>query len=222
MGAGPSRKVEGIASASKGGKPLPSSHPFLGWPFCSPSFNRVTSTGFGRVALLALLRKNFSRGTDLRHNLKLAIAVKFGTQLAFARAVGIHPIAINKICQGWKEPTAVERERIATALKADSAWLFSSVTRIPSSEVTPTGSPAEMTTKSQTRSTFDDTLSHSTNAGQGKESPMHAQTTSRQSICKRKIPRSRWGPQLASITPSRTPFSATNAKLAGRGRGAGA
>ena len=140
-----------------------------------PSFNRVTSPGFGRVALLALLRKKFSRGTDLRHNLKLAIAVKFGTQLAFARAVGIHPIAINKICQGWKEPTAVERERIVTALKADSAWLFSSVTRIPCSEVTATGSPAEMTTKSQTRTTFDDTLPHATNAGQGKESPMHAQ-----------------------------------------------
>lgn len=74
-----------------------------------------------------------------RLNLKMAIAAKFRTQLAFARKIGMHPIALNKICGGWNEPTPVERRRIAEALEADEGWLFSSIPRIPS----PATDPAE-------------------------------------------------------------------------------
>jgi len=68
----------------------------------------------------------------MRMNLKAAIEVRFGSQLAFARAVGLHPVKINRLCGGWIEPTPTERERIADALGADATWLFSTVMRIPS------------------------------------------------------------------------------------------
>lgn len=69
----------------------------------------------------------------MRHNLKAAIRMRFRTQLACARAVGLHPIRLNRLCCGWIDPTDVERERLADALKADSAWLFSTVMFIPAS-----------------------------------------------------------------------------------------
>lgn len=75
----------------------------------------------------------------MRLNLKMAIAARFKTQLAFAREVGLHSIALSKIVNGWREPTPVERRRIAEALDADEGWLFSSVSRIPS----PATDPAE-------------------------------------------------------------------------------
>jgi transcriptional regulator with XRE-family HTH domain len=62
----------------------------------------------------------------------MAIAAKFRTQLAFARALPMHPVSLNKICNGWNEPTPLERQRIAEALGADADWLFSSISRIPS------------------------------------------------------------------------------------------
>jgi hypothetical protein len=67
----------------------------------------------------------------MRANLKAAIGLRFGSQIAFARAVGLHSIKINRLCNGWVEPTPTERERIAAALNADPAWLFCTVTRIP-------------------------------------------------------------------------------------------
>ena len=67
----------------------------------------------------------------MRANLKAAIGLRFGSQIAFARAVGLHSIKINRLCNGWVEPTPTERERIASALNADPAWLFCTVTRIP-------------------------------------------------------------------------------------------
>lgn len=60
----------------------------------------------------------------MRANLKAAIDVRFGTQLAFAREVGLHPVRVNRLCRGWIEPTAVERQRIAEVLRADADWLF--------------------------------------------------------------------------------------------------
>jgi hypothetical protein len=60
----------------------------------------------------------------MRANLKAAIDVRYGSQLAFARAVGLHSVRVNRLCRGWVEPTPVERERIAEALRADSDWLF--------------------------------------------------------------------------------------------------
>jgi len=70
----------------------------------------------------------------MRMNLKAAIDLRFGSQLAFARAVGLHAVKINRFCNGWIEPSLAERERIAAALDADPGWLFSTVTRIPAPE----------------------------------------------------------------------------------------
>jgi hypothetical protein len=67
----------------------------------------------------------------MRHNLRIAIERKFHTQLACARAVGIHPVRMNRICCGWVDPTPIERDRIVAALDADPAWLFTTVTHIP-------------------------------------------------------------------------------------------
>jgi hypothetical protein len=75
--------------------------------------------------------KKFSNGDAMRMNLKAAIDVRFGSQIAFARAVSLHPVKINRLCNGWIEPTPIERVRIAATLKADAEWLFSTVTRIP-------------------------------------------------------------------------------------------
>jgi hypothetical protein len=70
----------------------------------------------------------------MRANLKAAIDVRFGSQLAFAREVGLHSVRVNRLCCGWVEPTPMERERIAEALRADSDWLFA-VLLIPAPRV---------------------------------------------------------------------------------------
>jgi hypothetical protein len=82
------------------------------------------------VALLGLYLKKFSEDT-MRHNLRTAIRIKFGTQLACGHSAGIHPIKLNRLCCGWAEPTSVERERLAVSLQADPDWLFSTHVRIP-------------------------------------------------------------------------------------------
>jgi hypothetical protein len=74
--------------------------------------------------------KKLSTEGIVRANLKAAIGVGFGSQLAFARAVGLHSVKVSRLCRGWIEPTPVERERIAEALRADADWLFA-VVRIP-------------------------------------------------------------------------------------------
>jgi len=66
----------------------------------------------------------------VRMNLVAAIEARFGSQIAFARAIGLHPVKLNRLCRGWLEPTRVERDRIATALDIEPDWLFS-VFRIP-------------------------------------------------------------------------------------------
>ena len=73
----------------------------------------------------------------MRANLKAAIGLRFGSQLAFARAVGLHPVRVNRLCKGWVEPTLIERERISKLLAADSDWLFA-VFRIPTKKTAPT------------------------------------------------------------------------------------
>lgn len=60
----------------------------------------------------------------MRANLKAAIDARYGSQLAFARALGLHSVRVNRLCRGWVEPTAAERERITEALRADADWLF--------------------------------------------------------------------------------------------------
>lgn len=64
----------------------------------------------------------------MRANLAAAIDVRFGSQLAFARAVGLHPVRVNRLCRGWVEPTAAERTRIAETLHADVDWVFALLT----------------------------------------------------------------------------------------------
>lgn len=70
----------------------------------------------------------------MRANLKAAIDVRFGSQLAFARAVGLHSVHVNRLCRGWIEPSAGERKRLAEALRADPVWLFA-VFLIPAPQV---------------------------------------------------------------------------------------
>jgi len=83
-----------------------------------------------RAAFLLLFSEEiFSEGT-LRANLEAAIKARFGSQIAFARAVGLHSVRVNRLCRGWIEPTPQERERIAETLRADSDWLFAAL-RIP-------------------------------------------------------------------------------------------
>lgn len=67
----------------------------------------------------------------MRHNLRAAIAERFGSQLRCAEKTDIHFTRLNRIVRGWIEPSLIERERLASALGADPAWLFSTVTRIP-------------------------------------------------------------------------------------------
>ena len=72
----------------------------------------------------------------MKMNLVAAIEVRFGSQIAFARAVGLHPVRINRLCRGWIEPTRTERERIAEALETDADWLFAGF-RIPARKSAP-------------------------------------------------------------------------------------
>ena len=66
----------------------------------------------------------------MKMNLVATIEARLGSQLAFARAVELQPVRLNRRCRGWLEPTCAERDRIADALGADTDWLFSAL-RIP-------------------------------------------------------------------------------------------
>lgn len=68
----------------------------------------------------------------MRHNLRMVIDERFGTQISCARAVGIHYVRLNRICRGSVEPTETERKCLSVALSADPVWLFSGAMRIPS------------------------------------------------------------------------------------------
>jgi len=61
----------------------------------------------------------------VRANLKAAIEVRFGSQIAFSREIGLHPVRVNRLCNGWAEPTSDERAKMTKALRADADWLFS-------------------------------------------------------------------------------------------------
>jgi hypothetical protein len=71
----------------------------------------------------------------MRANLKAAIETRFGSQIAFARASGLHPVKVSRLCRGWAEPTEMERAQISKTLRADVEWLFA-VLRIPSPRAT--------------------------------------------------------------------------------------
>ena len=69
------------------------------------------------------------------HNLRSAIIERYRTQLAFAAAVGISPTRLNRIINGWLEPTPVERARLAELLGVEIEWVFSKGLRAPRPEV---------------------------------------------------------------------------------------
>jgi transcriptional regulator with XRE-family HTH domain len=64
-------------------------------------------------------------------NLKTTIAVRRLTQVDLALQLRIAPTALSEIIHGRRQADPSLRARIAEALRADEAWLFSSVTRIP-------------------------------------------------------------------------------------------
>jgi hypothetical protein len=74
--------------------------------------------------------KKLSTEGCVRANLKAAIEIRFGSQIAFARAANLHSVKVSRLCRGWIEPTPLERERIAETLGTDADWLFA-VVRIP-------------------------------------------------------------------------------------------
>lgn len=67
-------------------------------------------------------------------NLKSTIAARRMTQADLALRLKIAPTALSEIIHSRRQADPSLRARIAEALCADEAWLFSSVTRIPKRE----------------------------------------------------------------------------------------
>lgn len=57
-------------------------------------------------------------------NLKLQIFRRGSRQNELARAVGIDETVLSKIINGYRAPTATQRQILASYLEADEAWLF--------------------------------------------------------------------------------------------------
>jgi len=64
-------------------------------------------------------------------NLKMTIVARQLTQVDFAIQLKVAPTVLSEIIRGRRQADASLRARIADALRADEAWLFSSVTHIP-------------------------------------------------------------------------------------------
>ena len=73
----------------------------------------------------------------MRTNLKSAIEVKFGSQIAFSKKVCIHHVRLSKIVRGWIDPTPIERDRIIELLNVSPDFLFKTFT-IPTGHAGPT------------------------------------------------------------------------------------
>lgn len=65
-------------------------------------------------------------------NLKSAIAARGWTQVDFAISLKIPPTVVSEIIHERRRADVSLRTRIAEALQAEEAWLFSYVVRIPS------------------------------------------------------------------------------------------
>jgi len=65
------------------------------------------------------------------NNLKAALAARQMRQVELALSLRISPSTLSEIICGHRLADASLRTRIAEALRADEAWLFSKVTRIP-------------------------------------------------------------------------------------------
>ena len=48
------------------------------------------------------------------HNLRAAITECFGTQLRYAKAADIHAVKLNRVVNGWAQPTTEEHEGLIT------------------------------------------------------------------------------------------------------------
>jgi len=72
-------------------------------------------------------------------NLKTALAVRRIRQVELALSLGIPPSTLSEIICGRRQADPSLRVRIAEALRADEAWLFSAVTRIPAPQTTSVG-----------------------------------------------------------------------------------
>lgn len=57
-------------------------------------------------------------------NLKLQIFRRGSHQNQLAKAVGIAESVLSKIINGYRAPTAAQRELLASFLEADEPWLF--------------------------------------------------------------------------------------------------
>lgn len=64
-------------------------------------------------------------------NLKTTIAARRLTQVDLALKLKIAPTVLSEIIHGRRQVDASLRARIAEALRADEAWLFSTLARIP-------------------------------------------------------------------------------------------
>jgi transcriptional regulator with XRE-family HTH domain len=64
-------------------------------------------------------------------NLKTAIALRAMTQVDLAQSLKISRTILSEIIHERRRADASLRARIATALRADETWLFSTVARIP-------------------------------------------------------------------------------------------
>ena len=60
----------------------------------------------------------------MRSNLKSTIDIRSGSQCAFAEKTGINSIRLNRIVNGWIDPTPAERSKFAEILQVDAGWLF--------------------------------------------------------------------------------------------------
>jgi transcriptional regulator with XRE-family HTH domain len=72
-------------------------------------------------------------------NLKLQLWKCGMRQNRLAQLVGIHETLLSKILNGFREPDATTRTRIAQLLNCDAAWLF--LQEIPELEVKQHGEP---------------------------------------------------------------------------------
>jgi transcriptional regulator with XRE-family HTH domain len=67
-------------------------------------------------------------------NLKLQIWRLGFRQNRLAQMIGIHETLLSKIINGFREPDAETRVRIATALQSDEGWLFAAPEDLPPRE----------------------------------------------------------------------------------------
>jgi transcriptional regulator with XRE-family HTH domain len=77
-------------------------------------------------------------------NLKAALAARRMRQVELALSLRIPPSTLSEIVCGHRQADPALRARIAEALRADEAWLFSAVTRIPAPAGTALSEPAPL------------------------------------------------------------------------------